>query len=113
MADATRQDYTLFEGDQLVIECSVEDSAGDPVDITSWTFVARIGSKATPDLVDATIAVVSAAGGTFTATFAAADMQDLTPNAGYTYNIKGDNGAGLVRILGWGLINVRDSLYVS
>jgi len=113
MSSATRQDYPIFEGDQLVIECSVVDSAGDAVDITSWTFTARIGSKANPALVDATISVTSAAGGTFTATFAAADTQDLTPNASYTYNIRGDNGSGLVRTLGWGLVHVQDSLYVS
>lgn len=109
---AQRQDHEIFQGDQLVISCAVVDDAGAAKDITGWTFTARLGSSSAPALITGTVSVVSAAGGTFTVTFDAADTEALTPRQSYRYNIKGDDGADKIKIYGWGLIHVNDSLFV-
>ena len=106
-----RRDVTRVQGDQLVLTGTLRDGAGDPVNLTGWTIVGRVGSREDPDVINATVTVVSAAAGTFEVEWSSTDTAALTPNQGYTYNIKADDGADLVQTIGWGVITVANSLY--
>ena len=108
----TTQNLVLTQGDALPLRVTLRDETGAVINITGWTITARIGTRGTPALADATVTYPDAPGGVLLAEWTVAQTTPLIPNQQYSYNIRVDDGDGLVRTVVRGQITVLDSLFL-
>lgn len=106
----TRHDFTLMEGDTETFSITKEDSDGNPVDISGWTFWLTI--KSDSEDTDANAAVqkkvtshTDAANGETEIELTSSDTDDLQGD--YDYDIQYKDGAGDVVTPLYGTIHFR------
>lgn len=88
---------TRFRGDTNAIEVTVEDSSGDAVDITGYSFTLSVSASSEPDgltpLFSVSGSIASAVAGTVTFTPSAANTDHV---GSYWYDIQMTDAGGLI-----------------
>jgi len=96
----TNKDWRVWVDDTLILEGTVTDADGTVVDLTDTSQRLLVKEKASDAdaaaVATATVAVVSAAGGTFTATL---DRSQLDAGREYFYSLKVEFGATYSTVL--------------
>ena len=115
----TRQDLSIFQGETLVLRLTVVDASGTAIDLTGFTgdqIRFRIGTRNNENVISYTLAnqitLITPASGIFEIEILDTDTDDLVPMQVYSHQTRIEDALGNVRIVLYGLLEVKNSLFV-